>query len=59
MTSHFFAAADVAKWLDEGILYLVSPLDTDHETELELTEEQETLLAWLQKHNIQHAKVEE
>ena len=58
-SEYFFAADDVAKWLDDGVLYLVSPLDTDNHTELELTEEQEALLGWLQANRVQHAKVEE
>lgn len=58
-SEYYFATDDVAQWLDEGVLYLVSPLDTDHETEIELTEEQEAFLAWLQANKIQHAKVEE
>lgn len=56
---YFFAADDVAKWLDDGVLYLVSPLDTDNMTEVELSEEQESLLGWLHTNNVQHARVVE
>lgn len=58
-SEYFFASGDVAKWLEDGVLYLVSPLDTEHETEIELTEEQEAFLGWLKANNVQHAKVEE
>ncbi len=58
-SEYFFASADVTRWLDDGVLFLVSPLDTDNQTEVELTEEQEALLGWLQDHHIQHARVEE
>ncbi|MDR3637462.1 MAG: hypothetical protein P4L84_26900 [Isosphaeraceae bacterium] len=53
----WFAEADVARWLDDGVFHLVSPLDTANMTELELTEEQETLLGWLRAERVQHVKV--
>jgi hypothetical protein len=56
----FWIARDhVAKWLDEGVFYLVSPLDSANATEVELSEEQEALLGWLAKHGIQHVRVVE
>ena len=55
----WFARDEVARWLDEGVMYLVSPLDSANATEVELSEEQETMLAWLQKHEVQHVRVEE
>jgi hypothetical protein len=56
---YWFARAEVAKWLDEGVFYLVSPLDTANMTEVELTEEQEAMLAWLDRNQIQHVRVVE
>ncbi len=55
----YFDAAEVAKWVDEGVFYLVSPLDTDNMTEVELTEEQETLLAWLHTQGVRHVRLDE
>ena len=55
----WFAADEVAKWVDEGVFYLVSPLDTDNMTEVELTEEQEAFLAWLHAQKVQHVRIEE
>ena len=55
----WFAADEVAKWVDEGVFYLVSPLDTDNMTEVELTEEQEAFLAWLHTQKVQHVRIEE
>jgi hypothetical protein len=52
----WFAREEVAKWLDEGVFYLVSPLDSANATEVELTEEQESLLTWLQKNGVQHVR---
>jgi hypothetical protein len=54
---YWMAHADVAKWLDEGVFFLVSPLDTANMTEVELTEEQETMLGWLKRNQVQHVRV--
>lgn len=53
----WFARDEVARWLDEGVIRLVSPLDSANATEVELSDEQEALLAWLQKHDVQHVRV--
>lgn len=54
---YFFCEADVARALDEGVVELVSPLDTANTTEVEITEEQEALLQWLQSNRVQHVRV--
>src|SRR5262245_9210437 len=54
---YWFAAEEVARWVDEGVFYLVSPLDTANMTEVELTEEQESFLQWLQESGVQHVRV--
>ena len=56
---YWFARDEVKKWVDEGVFYLVSPLDSANMTEVELTEEQETLLNWLDKNEIAHVRVRE
>jgi hypothetical protein len=56
---YWIAQAEVEKWLDEGVFYLVSPLDTANATEVELSEEQEALLEWLRAHRVQHVRVVE
>ena len=55
---YWFAAAEVAQWVDDGVFYLVSPLDTDTMTEVELSEEQEIMLAWLHKNQVQHVRLQ-
>ena len=55
----WFDADEVAKWVDEGVFYLVSPLDTDNMTEVELSEEQEALIAWLHANKVRHVRLEE
>ena len=53
---YWFARDEVDKWLDEGVFYLVSPLDSANMTEVEITEEQEALLFWLNRNQIQHVR---
>lgn len=54
---YYFDEGDVARWLDEGVFHLVSPLDTANMTEVELTEEQEALLGWLQANGVRHVRL--
>lgn len=54
---YWIARDEVARWLDEGVFFLVSPLDSANATEVEITEEQEALLAWLQKNDVQHVRL--
>lgn len=56
---YWFARDEVAGWLDEGVIDLVSPLDSANATEVELSDEQEAFLAWLSKNGIQHVRLEE
>jgi hypothetical protein len=56
---YWFAAAEVDRWIEEGVFYLVSPLDTANMTEVELTEEQEALLQWLKESRVQHVRLVE
>ena len=56
---YWIARDEVARWLDEGVFYLVSPLDSANATEVELTEEQESLLTWMHKNGVQHVRVVE
>ncbi len=54
---YILPAAEIARALDEGVIYLISPLDTANMTEVEISEEQEALLQWLQQHGVQHVRV--
>ncbi|MBI3461582.1 MAG: hypothetical protein HY000_00770 [Planctomycetes bacterium] len=47
------------EWLDQGAILLVSPLDSENQTEVELSEEQEDLLVWLDQHGVEHIRVSE
>jgi hypothetical protein len=48
---------DARRWLDEGVVQVISPLDSGHSTEFELTEEQENWLRWLVDNEVQHVRV--
>ncbi|MFM7319839.1 MAG: hypothetical protein ACKO85_19550 [Isosphaeraceae bacterium] len=53
-----FPLNETRTWHEEGVIYLVSPLDTANKTEVELTDEQEDLMAWLVQHEVEHVRVE-
>ena len=55
----WFDPAEVSRWVEDGVISLVSPLDTAHMTEVELSEEQESLLGWLCRENVRHVRAEE
>jgi len=55
----WFDRDDVTRWIMEGVFYLVSPLDTENMTEVELSEEQDALLNWLDRNEVRRARVEE
>lgn len=44
---------DARRWLDAGSILLVSPLDSAHKTEVELSEEQEAWLEWMVVNQVQ------
>ncbi len=56
---YWFRPDEVDRWVDEGVFYLVSPLDTANMTEVEITEEQEALLLWLRDQRVSHVRVVE
>jgi hypothetical protein len=49
---------DARQASDDGVLRVVSILDSANRTELELSEEQETLLEWLLEHDVRHVRLE-
>lgn len=56
---YWIEAQQTARWLADGVLEVVSPLDDEHRTSIELSEEQEALLEWLATHRIQHIRLQE
>ncbi len=50
-------AANSRHWLDEGVFEIVSPLDGQNKTEIELSEEQEVWLEWMVAHQIERVRL--
>lgn len=48
---------EARQWLDEGVVYVVSPLDAENQAEIELTEYHEAFLQWLLTHHINRVKI--
>jgi hypothetical protein len=48
---------DALRWLDDLVVSIVSPLDAEAQTEIELTEEHEAWLEWMVRHGLQHVRV--
>jgi hypothetical protein len=55
---YWIDSVDARRWLDEGVLMLVSPLDSEKAAEIEINEEQETWLEWLLAHDVRHVRLE-
>ncbi|MDZ4821461.1 MAG: hypothetical protein SGJ20_21065 [Planctomycetota bacterium] len=56
---YWIHADDVQRWLESGVLEVVSPLDSMNMTEFEITEEQEAWLRWLVANGVQHVRVDD
>ena len=54
---YWIRLTEMRDWLDCGVFRLVSPLDSGHRTEAELTEEQEDWLEWMVLHEIEHVRI--
>ena len=48
---------EARKWLDDGVVYVVSPLDAENQAEIELTEYHEAFLQWLLSHHINRVRI--
>jgi hypothetical protein len=58
-SEYWIHADDAKRWLDEGVLMLVSPLDSTKSAEVEISEEQESWLEWLLANGIEHIRLEQ
>lgn len=56
-SEYWVEASRAARWLEEGVFRLVSPLDSASQAEIEITEEQEAWLEWLTTHGVQHLRL--
>jgi hypothetical protein len=48
---------DAKQFLDDGVLRVYSPLDSQKQAEFELSEEQESWLEWIVANNVQHVRL--
>jgi hypothetical protein len=48
---------DATTWLDEGVVAVVSPLDSANTIEFEVTDEQETWLRWMVSNQVEHVRL--
>src|SRR3954466_9035746 len=48
---------EAKKWLDEQVVYVVSPLDAENQAEIELSGMNEAFLQWLVEHGISHVRI--
>lgn len=49
--------AEAQTWLDEGVVYVVSPLDAENQAEIELTEYHEAFLQWLLQNKVSRVRI--
>lgn len=58
--NEYWIDADSAQqWWEDGVFEVVSPLDSENATMVELSEEQEVLIEWLITHQVQHIRLED
>jgi len=50
---YWIRADDARRILDDGVITIVSPLDSGSRTEIEITEEQEQWLQWMVDYEVQ------
>jgi hypothetical protein len=55
---YWITLSDARRCLEDGVVRIVSPLDSDSKAEIELSEEQEAWLEWMVAHHIEHVRVE-
>lgn len=48
---------DAKSIFEDGVIRVVSPLDSSTTAELEITEEQEAWLEWMNRHEIEHVRI--
>lgn len=54
---YWIRLAEARTWLDDGVFRLVSPLDSENKTEIELSEEHEAWLEWMLANGVEHVRL--
>ncbi len=58
MGEYWIRREEALRWADDLVIEVVSPLDSQNKTEIELSDDHERWLAWLIEHDIEHIRVE-
>ena len=56
---YFFPLLRTRELLEDGVFYMVSPLDSQNKSEIEITLEQEIFLEWIVEKEVENIRVEE
>ena len=54
---YWICREEAIKWLDNLVVYVVSPLDARAKAEIELSEEHEAWLTWMVENKVQHVRL--
>jgi len=54
---YWIRTVDAQRWLDEGVISIMSPLAAEATADIELTEYHERWLEWLIAHGVEHIRV--
>jgi len=49
--------ANARQWLEDGVIHVVSPLDSENQTEVELSDEHESWLEWMIANQLEHIRL--
>jgi hypothetical protein len=49
---------DAKRWLEGGVVPVVSPLDSQNKAEVEISQEQQDWLEWMVSHAVEHIRLE-
>ena len=55
---YWVSQTNARKWIDDGVISVVSPLDSQNRTEVELSEEHEAWLEWMLKHQVERVRLQ-
>jgi hypothetical protein len=54
---YWIDSGEARQWLDDGVVYVVSPLDAENQAEIELTDYHEAFLQWLVTNGVQRVRI--
>lgn len=54
---YWIRTEDARQIFEDGVVTIVSPLDSSFRTEIEISEDHERFLAWLLEHHVRHVRL--